>query len=288
MRPYQIRALGLLQIADPGIHLEMEVAIPQSARQIDAVVEVAEPGAAWGPLAPLVRSRTVVVEHYRRTPSVKDLFNAQFKQLWRAEQWARTERSAPVERPRPPLLLLLSGGRPNNLLTFAWDVRPWGPRGIYLGRRSTGDIVIVDTKNLQRARGTALLRLTHVPSALAEVAGNLDWLLADAGIPTMVTDRIMEYIEMTAQMDDNAFPERVLDPRHWRRAHARGLEEGLEQGREQGLEQGLERGREQGRRALLALVERLLPNDWDELAAIEDLDELEAQLTARLTGRLAP
>lgn len=101
---------------------------------------------------------------------------------------------------------------------------------------------------------------------------NLDGLLADSRIPTLVTHRIVEYIEMSTHTDnDIAFPERRLDPEVWRRAHARGVAEGHAQGQ---------------RKALLDLASKLLPEHYDVLKGIDDLSTLQSQLDELLAEHI--
>ena len=277
-RPHQQRALRILQLADPEVTVVPEVAVPQASFHIDAILRVGNASTAWGPLRELVDRREVVLEHYRRTPTLRHLFNAVAKHAERGHDWVKREKSPTG---RPPLLLLLSGGRPRLLLRFFRELLPWQLDGIYRAARSTGDIVLIDTLHLEPVTGASIFRMTATPRTAATAAANCAQLLADASVPTLAKHQIMEFI-MTAAHDEFLSPET--------KRQIRLFHEGREIGRREGLEEGLAEGREEGREegarvALMNLAREVAPDHLEELGAVEDLGELQARLIALSSPR---
>ena len=267
-RPHQRRAFTILQMAEPTLRILPEVGIPQSSWQIDAIFQVGAANGSWGCLVPLVTHRELVVEHYRATPQPVDYTRALAKHAWRCDQWLRSKESFGQ---RPPALLILSGGRPRRLLAFDARLSPWGPSGMYLLPRSTGDVVLIDTKNLARCAGTSVFRMTRVPQGTAEAEANCSWLLADPSVPTLIASSISEFVVST-HTDTAAFPEGKLQVQLWY------------EGRETGRKEGRETGRDEGRRlALLELVSELCPERLEELERLGDLDQLRREVASLLS-----
>ena len=67
--------------------LRFEHAVPRASRDIDVTMDLGVPSDAWGPLRKCLAHRTVLVEHYSRAPSIRDITRSLSKQAYLVEQW---------------------------------------------------------------------------------------------------------------------------------------------------------------------------------------------------------
>jgi len=238
--------------------VDVEVAAPKVPSAIDAVVRGAD-GAldAWGPLRERVRGRTLVVEHFSRPPSPGELSKAFAKACWAIGGWS--DRGAAEER--PPLLVVLSVGRPRAALELWRGLEPSGLSGLCAGRLTPLEAVLVDVRALPPEPGTSVLRFFDHRPEVAE--DNVRRLWADPAVGKITKDALRRAI--------------MSDPKTFERERPLTLEE-VEEQAEQRTEQ-------RNRTTLLEQARRRLgPDQVAELEAIDDFRAFAARFAELLAG----
>jgi hypothetical protein len=186
------------------------------------------------------------------------------KLAWEIQkQWEHIRRGAC----RYPLLLFLSAGCPRWVSSGELGFVPGEIPGIYTFDWSLpAEVVFVNLRGLPEAPGCSLLKLMPTPRNKSEARTGIDRLRRDTGMIESIKEQVEEAL-MNGQIpatDDER--ENV-----YQRLKREFREEGREEGR---------------REALLTLARRLVDTDeLSELEAIEDPDELERRVLARLESR---
>jgi hypothetical protein len=223
-RKHEHRVIAFLQTVLGPEALESEVAVPRVAHSIDARLHIGEPTDLWGPLAPLVACRTVVIEHESRGPSRMKLHTAVAKVTWVA--WDERPRQ-PGPRRRPPLLLFLSADCPRWVASGELGFGPGPCHGVHrLSWPLWPDVVLVHLRGLPDSPGLSLLRLMPPPRDPAEAEAGLRRLKEDPAVLQSTKDRVQEAI-MNHQIP-------VTPPERWITVEAmrqEGRKEGLDEAR---------------------------------------------------------
>ena len=255
-RPHQRRVLSIVQHIERRRVLQPEKAVPQASRYIDGVIHLDEASRGWGVIQEQLSHRIVIIEHFSRPPSVTQLVCGRAKLSWMVEQWWQRRVAHGI---RPPLLLVLSGGRPRRAIAQIPELVPGRLPGLWATAPSLfGDMLLVDVKGIEKADGTSVLRLMHASGSLSEARERIEHLLTDTGVWVTIRGNLVEGI-MQGTVELSA-DEREVTYRSV-------------------LERGREEGREEGREALLRIAagvggEKLVR----ELDSIEDLGILEARV----------
>lgn len=269
---HQERALGIIGHLVADGELAAEVGVPRAAHRIDGIVDVGHASRGWGPIRSHVGQRSVVVEHFSRPPSLCAFTRSIAKLAWVVDDFWR---GRPPASARPPLLLALSYGKPRAALARLPQLRSSDPPAVWLASRAVlGDILLVDIRRLPADQpGMSVLRLMAIPKTKAQ---------ADAGIAALLSDPCL--VQSDVQRLVEALMERTIPTTE---EEQRSIVEKLrDEGRQQGLQQGRQQGLQQGRDHLLAVAAKLLGvATAQQLAAIDDLDELEQRLVELLARR---
>jgi len=184
----------------------------------------------------------VIVEHFSRPPSRGELSKAFAKACWNVADWG--DRGA--AEPRPPLLVVLSVGRPRAALELWRGLEPCRPGGIYAATSPPLEAVLVDVRALRAEPGTSVLRFFDRRPEVAE--DNVRRLWADPTVGKITKDALRRAI--------------MSDPKTFERERPLTLEE-VEQRTEQ-----------RNRAAFLEQARRRL--DPDQVAELEAIDDLQA------------
>jgi hypothetical protein len=236
--------------------------VPQASRYIDGVIYLSEASRGWGVIQTQVSGRIVIIEHFSRPPSLAKMVSGRAKLSWMTDLWWRQ----PDRRHgrRPPLLLVISSGRPRKALAQLPEIAAGSLRGVWETTPSAfGDTLIVDVKGLEETDGTSLLRLMHAAKPTVEARERIGHLLTDPVVDDTLRAKLIEGImqgtvELTAEEQELTY---------------RSV---LERGRAEGREEGREEGRGE---ALLRIAAKIGGDEVaDELASIEDPDELEKRV----------
>ena len=278
-RPHQERALACIQLIEPTVILQPEFSIPQATRQIDGVMFIGTAALEWGVLAREVSDRVVIIEHWSRPPSTGHLATAHFKRAALVESWAL----ALIQHgERAPLLLILSNGHPRNALNAISHLEASSTRGIFASRPcGLGQTVLLDIKGLERIDGTSVLKLLRAPETDQEIVDNIEHVRRDAMLSEASRRRLLEV--MMSQSPFTDIEQKITYQSIFDKATNEGIQKGFERGIEKGIEKGIAKGR---RESLLKVAHQLFaPQICAELAAVEDLDQLEAAVLKRLSDR---
>jgi hypothetical protein len=285
-RRHQDRVIAICHKLEGEDSLEQEVAIPQAARFIDAILVPGEPSEAWGPIRWDLARRPVVLEHFSQPPGAGAFTWAVAKHAWVSASWVE---DGPARRKllgsiraggdqralRAPLLLVLSAGRPEHVIAASGELGlVEAEPGIWRGRRPMlGDVAVVDLRGLAPDRpGTSVLRLMATPGDRTEIASNLDALRADPGVLESTKRRIIEGIMdrtiATTDEEQKSVVDRLLE---------QGRTEGRAEGRIEGRTEGRAEGRtEEARAAVIRVFDRRgVPLSDGERRQIEAESELE-------------
>ena len=243
--PYDQLAKGLIQaVLEPAGHVETDAEIAGEVQHADvwfvpdqARVHLLDERGALGRMG----REPSIFEPFSSTPSPDQVYECLRKQLTlHRREWLEASRSGRKPPTRPPVLWVISPGRPVRVLS-GWDMEPmvkWWP-GFLSAHAENQRLRVVDLGSLPRIRDTLLLRLmgrTHVLAlALQEVArltpGDWEWL---AAVPRVVQLRLSLPPDKEAQ-------EAVMAMQDVYEQWERGV---LQRGRQEGLEQGLAQERE--------------------------------------------
>jgi hypothetical protein len=196
-RKHEHRLIAILQaVLGPGA-LESEVSVPRASCSIDARIVVEEPTDLWGPLAPLVAHRTVVIEHESRGPTRAKLHTAVAKVCWIAVDEQKHIRAP---RRRPPLLLFLSADCPRWIASGGHGFGLGPLPGVYRMDWQLGpELVLVHLRGLPGAPGLSLLKLLPTPRDQTEAAAGMQRLKEDLAVLQSTKARVQEAI-MTHQI----------------------------------------------------------------------------------------
>jgi len=191
-RKHEHRVIALLQTALGPAALESEVAVPRASQSIDARLVIDEPTDLWGPLAPLVAHRTVVIEHESRGPSRMKLHSAVAKVCWIAVDERRRFRGP--DR-RHPLLLILSADCPRWVASGGHGFVAGALPGVYrLGWQLGPELALVHLRGLPEAPGLSLLKLMPTPRDPEEAEAGIQRLKEDPAVLQSTKERILEAI----------------------------------------------------------------------------------------------
>jgi hypothetical protein len=200
-RKHEHRVIAILQAVLGPTAVESEVAVPRASCSIDARIVIDEPTDLWGPLAPLVAHRTVIIEHESRGPTPAKLHTALAKLCWIAVDEQQHSR-APGRR--PPLLLFLSVGCPRWVAAGRHGFVPGSLPGVYrMDLRLGPELGLVHLRGLPEAPGLSLLRLLPMPRDPEEEAAGMRRLMEDLAVLQSTRRRVQEAI-MTHQIPATA------------------------------------------------------------------------------------
>jgi hypothetical protein len=180
-----------------------------------------EPTDLWGPLAPLVAHRTVVIEHESRGPTRAKLHTAAAKLCWIAVDEQKLDRKGGR---RPPLLLFLSADCPRWVASGGHGFGPGPVPGVYrLGWQLGPELVLVHLRGLPGVPGLSVLRLLPTPRDPGEAEAVMQRLKEDPAVLQSTRRRVQEAI-MAHQIPATATERRLT------------YQEVIDQGRKEGQE----------------------------------------------------
>lgn len=251
--------------------------MPRKSRSLDLVMRFGVAPSWFGALREACSDRVVLFEHVSRRARCHDVASARVGEAWLAWERIRPQRrrgEPPSEwsgrRPseRAPLAVVVADGVQSGLRSAVPLLRQQPAAGVWATPElSEGGVVVLDTTRVQAVDGYAWWSWLGRARSDSEAAERLFRLLGDSSIPSMERERLEE-----------AIVERELETSVTERE---GLYQRLQREIRESHEEGLARGRE----ALLRLVARIAPEDVAALRQIDDLDELEKAVTARLLQR---
>ncbi len=261
MSRHEARAFAILEVVAPGCVLEIEQTLPRKSRHVDGLLFFEQSNPAFGPWADRLADRIVVFEAYSRPPRSEQLATAWLKLAWVSERWVAED--VQLSRGgRPPMLLVVSNGRPRTALRLFDVVVPQSTLGAWAtdGEGVFGTLVL-DLRTLPAAAGLSVLRFLRFPTSREEARERTACLLGDEHLPITMRRALMDAI-MSDQIPID------VDEREsaWDRAVRSGVEIGEQRGE---------------RRTLLAIARLRASADLvAELEAVDDLDVLRQRVIA--------
>jgi len=254
-KPHQDRALAVIVVAEGLEALHPEISVPQAAMRIDAILFMPSPSLFWGPIQGFLSDRLVVVEHFSQPPSQSKLALCGARYGMVRRQWFEER----AQGSRPPLMLVLSDGRPRRVLNQFMSWCTPHPNVYHWTGSPIGEVLLVDLKRISGPT-TAAMKFMLYPN---DPAGRerLDALQRDV--------HLLEFYErMLEGIMNGQIPVRESEHKTaYQRAKAEGLEQGLEK----------------GRRALLDVAAvQVSPTELRALEDIEDLETLQQALMEML------
>ena len=265
---HENRFVSILQCVPEAREIGQEVSLPRKRRRLDVVCRFDAPPPAFGPLAPHFAERVVAFEHVSTPLRNHSAHAALFGQVWLALEWLERRESRArgraswtwlTETPRAPIAVVVAERISEGALQHVPALAPTDVEGVWkTPDLERGGLLVICPAQLPDADGWTFLRWWGRDDS--DDASRLNALQADSSLPRSLVVALQE-----------ALMEKRIPAKESERISV--------------IEQLRREGRQEGERAtLLAIADRLFPDEVERLRAIKNLDTLRREVDVLLTG----
>jgi len=265
-KKHENRVQNTFSIALPKAELSQEMSIPRGARRLDLVYDLQKEYDALGPLNQVLSGRIVLVEAQSSTAYPVHVWSACVGGAWLA--WKRLEHQGEESADHwgtlrdsrlPPVALVFAPQVSPAAHSCVGGLRPWKVPGVWATPEidTLGGLILVDATIAENVPGMGLWHFMLMPDT-RDPDGRLRVLTRDPALPTLLKVSLTEAV-MEHRIESNSKERRSASERIFSAGELQGE-----------------------RSAFLAVAERFFPERLDALREIENVEELQSEVTDAL------